>query len=86
MKSKASLFGILGEHPERNLFFYDMEDKYRMAYMYGGHKQPIDCWKMDHQESFILSASNQKVKGTGPAATNSAFLVAQRTENCFDPN
>lgn len=47
MKTKENHFGVLGEHPEKNIFFYDMEDKNRIAYMYGGHGRPIDCWKMD---------------------------------------
>lgn len=59
-----------------------------MAYMYGGHGRSIDCWKMDNQESFILSASNQKQKpkAKGATATSFAFLVSQFTDNFFDPN
>ena len=59
-----------------------------MAYMYGGHGRSIDCWKMDNKESFILSASNQRQisKGSGSTATSFAFLVAQYTDNLFDPN
>jgi hypothetical protein len=58
-----------------------MEDRNRMAYMYGGHGRSIDCWKMDNNESIILSASNQKekTKTSGTTASSYAFLVAQFT-------
>jgi hypothetical protein len=90
MKTKENHFGVLGEHPEKNIFFYDMEDKNRIAYMYGGHGRSIDCWKMDLNETILLSASNIKERNTrganGAMAGTLGLLVAQYTDNYFDPN
>ena len=56
--------------------------------MYGGHNRSIDCWKMDSEESILLSASNLKEKSArGAAGTGSmGVLVAQYTDNYYDPN
>ena len=64
-----------------------MEDKNRIAYMYGGHSRSVDCWKMNGSESLLLSASNSKEKAKpGTAATTVGHLVVQFTDNYFDPN
>jgi hypothetical protein len=58
--------------------------------MYGGHGRSIDCWRMDLNETILLSASNIKDKNTrnvNSATTGTcALLVAQHTDNYFDPN
>ncbi len=55
--------------------------------MYGGHNRSIDCWKMNNDETILLSASivkdkNVKTSGVG----NYGLLVAQYTGNYYDPN
>lgn len=50
--------------------------------MYGGHSKSIDCWKMDKDETILLSVSNHREKGrTGVSQANNqyAFLIAQHT-------
>ena len=47
MRTKPTFFGIMCDKPEKNIFFYDIEDKDRLAYYYGGHQRPIDCWIMN---------------------------------------
>jgi hypothetical protein len=84
MRTKENHFGVLGEHPEKNIFFYDLEDKNRISYMYGGHGRSIDCWKMDNEESILLSASNIKEKSR--AGGSWGVLVGQYTDNYYDPN
>lgn len=55
--------------------------------MYGGHGRSIDCWKMDNDESILLSASNLREKSARGAASGSwGVLVAQYTDNYYDPN
>ena len=56
--------------------------------MYGGHNRSIDCWKMDSEESILLSASNLKEKNARGAAGGGSMgvLVAQYTDNYYDPN
>lgn len=88
MRTKENHFGVLGEHPEKNIFFYDLEDKNRISYMYGGHSRSIDCWKMNNEETILLSASNLKEKNARGAAGAGSLgvLVAQYTDNSYDPN
>ena len=43
--------------------------------MYGGHGRSIDCWKMDNDETILLSASNVKEKSTRNAAGGGSFGV-----------
>lgn len=88
MKTKENHFGVLGEHPEKNIFFYDLDDKNRISYMYGGHGKSIDCWKMDNDETILLSASNMREKSARNATGGGSFgvLVAQYTDNYYDPN
>lgn len=57
--------------------------------MYGGHQKSIDCWKMNTDETILLSVSNHRdTRKTGaPQASNQyALLIAQHTDNFFDPN
>jgi hypothetical protein len=88
MKTKPTFFGIMCDKPEKNIVFYDIEDKNRLAYYYGGHQKPMDCWIMDESESMLISVSNHKEKGKVGAVNNPnyAILVSQFTENYFDPN
>ena len=48
----------------------------------------MDCWIMDQQETVLISVSNHRDKGrtAGVANPSYAFLVAQYTDNYFDPN
>ena len=61
-----------------------------MAYYYGGHQRPMECWIIDNEENIIISASNHKERvkaGSGIASNpNHTYLVAQHTDNYFDPN
>jgi len=85
MKTKPSFFGIMCDKPEKNIVFYDIEDKNRLAYYYAGHQKPMDCWIMDDQETILISVSNIKEKSNRPGGSY-AFLVAQHIDNYFDPN
>lgn len=53
--------------------------------MYGGHGRSIDCWKMNNDETILLSASLIR-SGRNAGAANNALLVAQYTGNYYDPN
>ena len=81
MKTKPTFFGIMCDKPEKNIFFYDIEDKNRLSYYYGGHQRPIDCWIMDQQETILISASTQKEKVSKGTFNNpnAGLLVAQYT-------
>lgn len=50
--------------------------------MYGGHSKSIDCWKMNSNETILLSVSNHRERGkTGVSQANLqyALLIAQYT-------
>ena len=88
MRTKPSFFGIMCDKPEKYIVFYDLEDRNRLAYYYGGHQRPMDCWIMNEEETVLVSASNHREKAKQGLGTNlnSTFLVAQRSSNCLDPN
>lgn len=88
MRHKSNQIGITGENPERNLCFYDLEDRNRIARIYGGYNRAIDCWLMNSDESLVLTVykCKDKDKNGGNKANNAGLIVAQRVENCLDPN